>query len=200
MIVLMSQVDLDGELHHIPSFSDAEEQCENEYDELLQAFSFDRVQHGGARFDWEKLNWMNGEYIRKLDDAELARRLQPFLPNLDAETIMRAIPPLKTRMHRLSQAVDYLDYLWTDPSPPALDPETAQRVRIAIDALRGTRWEPDAIEAALEKAIEQAGVSKGKFYNPLRDALTGKKVALPIHYAFALLPREKALARLEQAT
>jgi hypothetical protein len=45
----------------------------------------------------------------------------------------------------------------------------------------------------------RSGVSKGKFYNPLRDALTGKKVALPIHYAFALLPKEKALSRLERA-
>jgi glutamyl-tRNA synthetase len=169
------------------------------FDELVQAFSFDRVQHAGARFDWEKLNWMNGEYIRSLDDGELARRLQTFLPNLDEETIIRATPPLKTRMHKLSQAVDYLDYLWKDPSPPALDADTVQRVRMAIDALKTTRWEPEAIESALEKAIERSGVSKGKFYNPLRDVLTGKKVALPIHYAFALLPKETAIARLEQA-
>jgi len=169
------------------------------FGELLEAFSFDRVQHGGARFDWEKLNWMNGEYIRKLSDEELTDRLKPFLPQLDAETIRRAIEPLRTRMYKLSQAVDYLDYLWTDPAPPALDAETAQRVRAALDALKVTPWEPQPIESALEKAVETSGVSKGKFYNPLRDALTGKKVALPIHYAFALLPKEKALSRLERA-
>src|SRR5438445_4559934 len=99
------------------------------FDELVQAFSFDRVQHAGARFDWEKLNWINGEYIRKLDDDELAGRLQPFVPNLDPAIIKRAVPPLKTRMHKLAQAVDYLDYLWTDPPPPALDSATAERVR-----------------------------------------------------------------------
>ncbi len=169
------------------------------FDELLEAFSFERVQHAGARFDWEKLNWMNGEYIRKLSDEELTARLKPFLSQLDEETIRRAIPPLRTRMYKLSQAVDYLDYLWTDPAPPALDEETAQRVRAAVDALRATPWEPQPIESALEKAVETSGVSKGKFYNPLRDALTGKKVALPIHYAFALLPKEKALSRLERA-
>ena len=169
------------------------------FDELLEAFSFERVQHAGARFDWEKLNWMNGEYIRKLSDEELTRRLKPFLPQLDEDTIHRAIPPLRTRMYKLSQAVDYLDYLWTDPAPPALDAETAQRVRAAVDALKATPWEPQPIESALEKAVETSGVSKGKFYNPLRDALTGKKVALPIHYAFALLPKEKALSRLERA-
>jgi nondiscriminating glutamyl-tRNA synthetase len=168
-------------------------------DELLRAFSFERVQHGGARFDWEKLNWINGEYIRALPDDELARRIKPFVPQVDLETTKRAVPALKTRMHKLSQAVDYLDYLWNDPSPPALDAETSQRVRAALDALKSAQWEPEPIESALERAVQESGVSKGKFYNPLRDVLTGKKVALPIHYAFALLPKEKALSRLEQA-
>jgi len=169
------------------------------FDELVQSFSFGRVQHAGARFDWEKLNWISGEWIRRLSDDELAERLQPFVPLLDRETIRRAVPALKTRLPTLAQAVDYLDYLWSDPSTPSLDPETAQRVRMAIDALKSTQWQPESIESALEEAIARSGVSKGKFYNPLRDALTGKKVALPIHYAFALLPKEKALSRLERA-
>src|SRR5712691_3311694 len=160
------------------------------FDELVRTFSFDRVQHAGARFDWEKLNWINGEYIRKLDDDELAGRLQPFVPNLDPAIIKRAVPPLKTRMHKLAQAVDYLDYLWTDPPPPALDSATAERVRAAINVLKDVAWEPEPIEAALEKAVSESGVGKGKFYTPLRDVLTGKKVSLPIHYAFALLPKE----------
>src|SRR5437879_2768735 len=169
------------------------------FDELVRTFSFDRVQHAGARFDWEKLNWINGEYIRKLDDDELAGRLQPFLPNLDPAIIKRAVPPLKTRMHKLAQAVDYLDYLSTDPPLPTLDSATAERVRVAINVLKDVAWEPEPIEAALEKAVSESGVGKGKFYTPLRDVLTGKKVSLPIHYTFALLPKEKALSRLERA-
>src|SRR5438552_5636648 len=134
------------------------------FDELVHAFSFDRVQHAGARFDWEKLNWLNGEYIRKLSDDELAARLRPFLPQLDEETIKKAVPPLRTRMHKLAQAVDYLDYLWTDPQPPALESETMQRLRNVIDAVRDVPCEPDRIEAPLEKAVEESGVSKGKFW------------------------------------
>jgi glutamyl-tRNA synthetase len=168
-------------------------------DELIDVFSFERVQHAGARFDWEKLNWVNGEWIRAMADTELAHRLEPFLPNLTLATIMRAVPALKTRMTKLSQAVDYLDYLWTHPQPPVLDGETKQRVQKAIDALSGAGWEPQPIEAALEKAVAESGVGKGKFYTPLRDALTGKKVSLPIHYTLALLPKEVALARLRQA-
>src|SRR5919109_1062735 len=169
------------------------------FDELERVFSFDRVQHGGARFDWEKVNWINGEYIRALSDEELASRIQPFVPQVDLETIRRAVPALKTRLHRLSQAVDYLDYLWNDPVTPSLDADTSERVRAAADALKAVPWEPDPIESALEQAVERSGVSKGKFYNPLRDVLTGKKVSLPIHYAFALLPKNVALSRLERA-
>jgi glutamyl-tRNA synthetase len=168
-------------------------------DELVKVFSFDRVQHAGARFDWEKLNWINGAYIRMLSDDELAERLRPFLPQLDEATIRNAIPPLRTRMHKLIQAVEYLDYLWLDPAVPILDPEAANLVRQALDVLRATPWEPDAIMAALERAVESSGVGRGKFYNPLRDALTGKKVSLPIQYTLALLPQEVALARLERA-
>jgi glutamyl-tRNA synthetase len=168
-------------------------------DDLVRAFAFERVQHAGARFDWEKLNWMNGEYIRALPDDELAHRIQPFVPQVDMETIRRAAPALKTRMHKLAQAVDYLDYLWNDPLTPAIEGETAQRVRSAYEALQDVRWEPAPIEAALEEAVERSGVGKGKFYNPLRDIVTGKKVSLPIHYTFALLPRDVALQRLQRA-
>jgi glutamyl-tRNA synthetase len=168
-------------------------------DELVKVFSFDRVQHAGARFDWEKLNWINGEYIRKLSEEQLAERLKPFAPQVDDATLRRAVPPLQTRLHKLAQAIDYLDFLWTDPAPPALDADNARRVRAAIDAVKDVPWEPEAIEAALEKAVAESGVGKGKFYTPLRDTLTGKKVALPIHYCFALLPKDVAIARLMRA-
>ena len=167
--------------------------------ELEGAFSFARVQHAGARFDWEKLNWLNGEYIRKLTIDELTERTRPFVPQVDDATLRKAVPALQTRMHKLAQAIDYLDFLWTDPAPPALDADAAARVRAAIQAVSHVDWEPDAIEAALEKAVAQSGVGKGKFYTPLRDALTGKKVALPIHYCFGLLPKNVALSRLERA-
>ena len=169
------------------------------FDELVRVFSFERVQHGGARFDWEKLNWINGEYIRGLGEDELAGRLKSFLPQLDEDVIRRAIPPLRTRIYKLAQAVDYLDYLWTDPPPPSLDAETVERVKAAIDVLKDVPWEAAAIEAALENAVASSGVGKGKFYTPLRDTLTGKKVSLPIHHTLELLPKDEALKRLERA-
>ena len=169
------------------------------FDELVEAFSFDRVQHGGARFDWEKLNWINGEYIRTLDDEELARRLKPFLPNLDDATIRRAVPALKTRLPKLKAAAELLEYLWTDPAPPALDPEAGERVRAAIAALQDVKWEPEPIHEALMGVVEKSGLGPNKTFMPIRLAVTGKKISPPIDYTLALLPMDVAMSRLKRA-
>jgi glutamyl-tRNA synthetase len=166
------------------------------FDELVRIFSFERVQHGGARFDWEKLNWINGEYIRALDDKELARRLRPFLPRLDEATILRAAPALKTRIPKLAAAADLLEYLWTDPVPPALDPDAVGRVRSAVAALQDVPWEPGAIHDALMGVVEASGLGPNKTFMPIRQAVTGKKISPPIDYTLALLPKEVAISRL----
>jgi len=166
------------------------------FDDLVRVFSFERVQHGGARFDWDKLNWINGEYIRAFSDDELARRLPPFLRELDDETIRRAAPALKTRITKLADAADLLDYLWTDPPPPALDPDAAGRVRAAMEALKDVTWEPAAIHEALMVVVEKSGLGPNKTFMPIRQALTGKKISPPIDYTLALLPKEVALSRL----
>ncbi len=169
-------------------------------DELVRAFSFERVQHAGARFDWEKLNWINGEYIRALDDAELAHRLKPFLPQLDDATILRAVPALKTRMGKLADATELLEYLWTDPAPPELDPDAVKRVRAAQEALAETPWHPEAIHASLMAVVEASGLGPNKTFMPIRLAVTGRKISPPIDHTLALLPKDVAMMRLARAT
>jgi glutamyl-tRNA synthetase len=166
------------------------------FDELVKLFNFERVQHGGARFDWEKLNWINGEYIRALDDEQLAARLATFLPQLDGATILRAAPALKTRLAKLSDAEALLDYLWTDPAPPTLEADAVDRVRAAMDALRDVEWEPAAIHDALMSVVEASGLGPNKTFMPIRLAVTGKKISPPIDYTLALLPKAVAMARL----
>jgi len=165
-------------------------------DQLVEVFSFDRVQHAGARFDWEKLNWINGEWIRALDDAELAERLKEYLPRLGEGTILRAVPALKTRMTTLGDAASLLEYLWTDPQPPTLDEAQLARVRAARDAIVDVEWEPGAIHEALMKVVEASGEGPNKTFMPLRLAVTGKKVSPPIDHTLALLPTDVALKRL----
>ena len=168
------------------------------FDELGREFSFDRVQHAGARFDWEKLNWINGEYIRRLDDEELARRLQPFLPKLEEATIRRAVPALKTRMTKLADAADLVEYLWTDPPPPQLDGDAVEYIRAAIAALKDVQWEPAPIHDRLMAVVEAAGAKPNRVFMPIRLAVTGKKISPPIDHTLALLPKDVAISRLRR--
>jgi glutamyl-tRNA synthetase len=169
------------------------------FDELVRAFSFDRVQHAGARFDWEKLNWVNRQWIEAMDDAELAKRLRPFLPELDEATILRAVPALKTRLTTLAGAAALLDYLWTDPAPPELDSDAVERLRAAAAALKEVVWEPNAIHEALMRVVEASGQGPNKTFMPIRLAVTGKKISPPIDHTLALLPKDVAMARINRA-
>jgi nondiscriminating glutamyl-tRNA synthetase len=168
-------------------------------EELIKVFSFDRVQHAGARFDWEKLNWINGEWIRSLDDEGLSRRLRPFLAQLDEDTIRRAVPALKTRIQKLADAAGLLEYLWTDPLPPELDTDAVQRLRAAAEAIKDAPWEPPAIHEALMRVVETSGQGPNKTFMPIRLAVTGKKISPPIDYTLALLPRDVAMSRITRA-
>jgi glutamyl-tRNA synthetase len=121
------------------------------------------------------------------------------LPSLDEATIMRAVPALKTRMAKLADATEYLDYLDRGPEPPALDPESVERLKLAAEAIKDVPWQPEPIEHALEEVVARTGISKNKLYTPIRLAVTGKKVSLPIHYTLALLPKDVAFERINRA-
>lgn len=171
------------------------------FDELVQEFSFDRVQHGGARFDRKKLDWIDGEYIRALPDEDLARRLEPFLPQLDSATLMRAAAPLKTRIRTLAEAKALLEYMWTDPPTPELSVEDRERLKPAAVAISLVQdWNPEAIHEVLEQVAASAGVkNKNEIFMPVRLAVTGKRISPPIGDTLALLPKDVAMSRIARA-
>ncbi len=166
--------------------------------ELETIFDLGRVQQSGAIFDREKLDWINGLHIRALEIDELARRLRPFLPELDEAMVRRAAPALRDRMKTLADATELLTYLWEEPPIPELDTESADRLRAAVAALRSSDWDPVPIEAALEKVRADAGWSRNQLFKPIRLTVTGGN-SPPIHDTLALLPKAEALGRMERA-
>src|SRR5581483_11098678 len=157
------------------------------------------AQHASARSDRKNLHSLAGEHIRGLSEGGPGARLTPAVPGRDKTTLRRAAPALKTRLTKLSDAVGYLDYLERDPEVPALDPDAKANLRRAADTVRDVVWKPEPIEAALNHLVEETGASKNSVFSPIRLALTGKKVALPIHDTLALLPKEDAMTRMERA-
>ena len=168
-------------------------------EQLIDLFELDHVQKAGAIFDREKLEWMNGVYIRALPVEELARRLEPFLGGLSADIVRRAAPALQERMKTLSEAGELLAYLDRAPPPAELDDDARAKLRAAIAVLRDVDWQKAPIEAALESLREREGWSRGKLINPIRLAVVGGN-SPPIGDTLALLPREEALRRIEAAS
>src|SRR5207302_5083596 len=166
--------------------------------ELVERFDLSRVQQSGAIFDRSKLDWVNGEHIRRLPLTELVSRLRPFVPELSEEQLRRAAPALQERMRTLADGRKLLSYLWTEPGPAELDAEGRERLVAAREVLAGTEWEPAAIEEALERLREERAWSRSQLIKPIRAAVAGG-VSPPIHHTLALLTREAALARMERA-
>ena len=165
--------------------------------ELEQVFDIGRVQKGSAMFDWQKLDWINGHYIRALAPGELARRLAVYIPELDLATLERAVPALQERLPRLGDARELLEYLWSTPAAPDFDPDAREKLAAARSTLASVEWTAEAIESALDAVREEHGWSRNALFKPVRLAVTGKQVSPPIHYTLALLPQPEALRRMD---
>jgi len=166
-------------------------------DELVEAFDISRVQRSNAMFDWDKLNWLNGHYIRALTDEELSCRLRPFLPGLPEPTVLAAAPALKPRLQVLGDAAGLLAYLSEAPPEPELDDAQRDMVRAAADRLEAADWTPGAVETALEEVLHEHGWKRARMFMAVRLAVAGP-VSPPLHDTLALLPRPEALARMRR--
>jgi nondiscriminating glutamyl-tRNA synthetase len=167
------------------------------FDELVRAFDIERVQRAGAMFDREKLDWMNGQYIRALSDEDLTRRLRPFLPDLPESTVATAAPGLKDRLPRLDRAAGMLSYLKDTPPPTELSNGQREMLEAALDRLEEVDWTVLEIDTALEDVRVARGWSKTRFFAAIRESVAGR-VAPPIGYTLALLPKPEALARMRR--
>ena len=182
-------------------------------DELATRFEIAEVHKAGAVFDRDRLDFLNGVYIRGLADADLAARLRPFVsPELSTDALAGLVPLIKERMVRLTDAAELSGFLsepddgvaswWTadDLLPKGRDAaEVAGAMAAARDALAGSKWSAEELEAAARSAADVLGWKAGDFFRPLRLAVTGKAVSPPLFGSMVLLGRDRTLARLDGA-
>jgi glutamyl-tRNA synthetase len=174
-------------------------------DELIERFSLDRVVSSPATFDYEKLDWLNGMYLRALSPDEYASELAKFLRDegydWDEELVRRAAPIVQEKIERFGQFPDFAGFLFHEVEPdPALLNGAAPVVTAARDELE--RVEPFAapeIEAALRSLAERLELSPRKAFEPIRIAVTGSKVSPGLFESLELLGKEETLRRLSAA-
>lgn len=179
-------------------------------EELIASFDLSRVSHNPAAFDVEKLEWMNNHYIQGLDDDELAARCMHFMTQAgllpDPAALRRAMPLVRERMRRLTQAPELLRFLFTDdlePNEPARElvrKAGPDHLREAADALeRLPSWTAATIQAALDDLAARHGLSRTRAWQPIRAAVTASNVSPPLPESLELLGRERTVARLRAA-
>ncbi|GAA5057650.1 glutamate--tRNA ligase [Erythrobacter westpacificensis] len=178
-------------------------------EEAIALFDIDAVGKGPSRFDMKKLLSMNGNYIRKADDARLASLIAPLIgPEADEALLTRAMPELKTRARDLNELADGAAFLFkqrplelTEKAAGLLDDDARSRLSVIADRLRGeTDWTIEALEANLKAYAEELELGLGKLAQPLRAALTGQTTSPGIFDVLVLLGREESLARIDDQT
>jgi glutamyl-tRNA synthetase len=175
--------------------------------ELIASFDLDHVSKNPARFDVQKLEFLNNHAIQALDDDDLAARCLHFFSvaglSPDPALLLRAMPLVKERMKYLTESVDLLRFLFTDDVAPN---EGARKIlakappgylKEAADTLDDLGvWTAEGIERALDGLAEKAGLNRTKAFQPVRAAVTGSNVSPPLPASLELLGKERSVARL----
>ena len=185
--------------------------------EVIEAeFRIEDVNPSPAFFDEKKLRAFNGEYIRALSPDEFATACQPWLhgtaapwrpEDFDPKAFEAVAPLAQTRVAVLSEIVALVDFLFL-PDPPvdeaawakAMKEGAADLLDAVVDAFEAAPWEAEALKAAVEAAGAVRDLKLGKAQAPVRVAVTGRTVGLPLFESLEVLGRERTLARLRDAS
>ncbi|HEX7310820.1 MAG TPA: glutamate--tRNA ligase [Gaiellaceae bacterium] len=171
-------------------------------DELIERFSFDRVQPSPATFDYKKLDWMNGVYLRTLPPDEYADALIEYLgPNWDPEKVRKIAPLVQKKLVRFGEFPRFANFYFKDDvepeDPSLLDPRVLSRAEVVLREL--DTWDAGAIEAALRGLADELGLKPGQAFQPIRMAGTGSKISPGLFESLELLGRDETLRRLSRA-
>jgi glutamyl-tRNA synthetase len=190
-------------------------------DELGQRFDIEHVQKGGAVFDRERLEWLNGQWVRRLAPDDLVDRLGPFLerelaagrierlPSVDE--VRALLPIVQERLPTLGAIGDLAGFLWVDdvsPDAAMIVPKrwdvatTARALRAARDtigAVGAVSFEAEELEPPLRELVDLHGWKAGDLFMAIRVATTGRTATPPLFDTLVALGYERTLERLDRA-
>ncbi len=179
-------------------------------EELIAAFTWERVSLGGPVFDLEKLRWLNGKYIREvLSLEEVAERVKPFLERAgfswpDEAYLRRAVALMRPRFDTLKELPEKAPYFFTESYP--FSEGARAKLEEGLGVLKEVfplleaqeNWGEAALEAFLRGFAAERGLKLGQVAQPLRAALTGSLETPGLFEIMALLGKERVIARLRR--
>jgi len=187
-------------------------------EEMIKAFDLPQIGRSPARFDFARLENLNGHYIRQSSDADLLTALEQVLPHIQGGAellnkltpelrvkLVAAMPGLKERAKTLVELVDSARYVFAD-RPLALDDKAAGLLTAEARSLLGEisdelrqvePWTVEATEQVVRAFAERRGIKLGGVAQPLRAALTGRTTSPPIFDVLAVLGKHESLSRLQ---
>ena len=187
-------------------------------EEIVRSFTLERVGKTAAIFNIEKLDWMNGVYIRQLGVDALADRLMPFLEAglppeasrpLSREYVEKIVPLIQERLKKLDEAADLTSFFFVEEirydahlliAKNMTAADTLRALRIAKEKLaQATSFDTAHLESILRPLAEELNLKPGQLFGILRVATTGRSVAPPLFQTMEVLGRERCLRRVEEA-
>jgi len=187
-------------------------------EDMISVFDFKNFNQASAFFDETKLEWMNGEYIRKMSDEDLTERLQEFLVDLSGgvlaksdhpteEEIRKIVPLIKERIKKLSDFIPLTDFLWEKPE---YDIEVFNKLKIddlgygvkniiGVMEKMDTPWSSDVFEESFRKMAESLGISVTQMFQLIRVCISGQTVTPPLFESIKILGEEETLKRVQKA-
>ena len=184
--------------------------------ELIENFSLERVSKTAAIFNREKLEWMNGVYIRKLSPEDFIKRATPFLEEglpeevpLSDDYVRRIMPLIQERARTLAEIPGLTDFFFTKKLEyetellvgKKMDRESAGRaLSLSLEKLKPLEpFDENSLEALLRPLAMELGLKTGQLFGTLRVAVTGRTVAPPLFQTMAVLGKERCLGRIREA-
>lgn len=187
-------------------------------EELVRYFSLEGMGKTAATFDYQKLKWMNGFYLRRLAPEEFLERLLPFLErdlpqeakkSLTREYVAQIAPLIQERIKLLGEAADYTEFFFQDELSydaslllsRGLRAEVAlQALRVSLERLETLRdFTASSLEGLLRPLASELGLKTGELFGLLRVAVTGRTAAPPLFQTMAVLGKERCLKRIKTA-
>jgi glutamyl-tRNA synthetase len=186
-------------------------------EEMIRLFDLPQIGRAAARFDFVKLESLNGHYIRQTDDAALLAELEtalPFIPNgnelasrLDDTLrgkLLKAMPGLKERAKTLVELLEHSRFIWAerplqleDRAKTLLTADARAVLAALLPAFEAiTDWSAETTEAAVRAHADSTNVKLGTIAQPLRAALTGRVTSPGIFDVLAVLGKTESLARM----